>query len=199
MRRGRRRSRGPERVVNRWKAFWRGDGPRKPEAEDLGRRKRTACVAEPRGVNDLAIGGVRGWLRLAGGDNAIRMIQGDLAGSEQSVVRVRANRGLVAKLMAWWHRAARSVAEAITVSGKAKRCPSRSQTARSSAEGGVMPVDPRHWFGGGPLSREGGGVRRRGRPSCTSRSERHAARDDAGPALTAERDEGTGGPAGGTG
>lgn len=34
---------------------------------------------------------------------------------------------------------------------------------------------------------------------CTSRSERHAARDDAGPALTAERDEGTGGPAGGTG
>lgn len=53
-------------------------------------------MAEPRGVNDLAIGGVRGWLRLAGGDNAIRMIQGDLAGSEQSVVRVRASRE------GWW-------------------------------------------------------------------------------------------------
>jgi len=55
-------------------------------------------VAEPRLWNGLVIGGVRGWLRLAGGDNAIRMIQGDLAGSEQSVVRVRANRWLVAEI-----------------------------------------------------------------------------------------------------
>jgi hypothetical protein len=28
-------------------------------------------------------GGIRGWLRLAGGDNAIGMIWGDLVGSEQ--------------------------------------------------------------------------------------------------------------------
>ena len=31
--------------------------------------------------NGRTVGGVRGWLRLAGGDNAIGMIQGDLVGS----------------------------------------------------------------------------------------------------------------------
>lgn len=66
-------------------------GPRSSQGDSL-------CGRAPL-WNGLAIGGVRGWLRLAGGDNAIRMIQGDLAGSEQSVVRVRANRWLVAEIV----------------------------------------------------------------------------------------------------
>jgi hypothetical protein len=58
--------------VNRWKASWRGDDARNPEADDPGVLVGTAVPP----------GGVRGWLRLAGGDNAIGMIQGDLVGSE---------------------------------------------------------------------------------------------------------------------
>jgi len=56
--------------VNRWKAFWRGDVAGEAEAEDL-----PMTEERPGGW------GVRGWLRLAGGDNVIGMIQGDLVGS----------------------------------------------------------------------------------------------------------------------
>jgi hypothetical protein len=88
--------------------------------------------------------GGRWWLRLACGDNAIGMIRGDLVGSEQSTVRERARRNLVAggPGVARWLRAAWSVGGAITRRGKVNRCPPRSQTARSSAEGGVTPADP---------------------------------------------------------
>jgi hypothetical protein len=71
-------------------------------------------------------GGVRGWLRLAGGDNAIGMIRGDLVGSEQSEMRERASRWLVAggPGEARSLRAVRSVGDAITVSGKRQPKPS---------------------------------------------------------------------------
>lgn len=62
-----------------------------------------------------------------------------------------------------------------------------------------MPVDPRHWFGDGPLVREGGGVRRRGRPRRSLEASSTLPGVFRDQALTAERGEGTGGPAGGTG
>jgi hypothetical protein len=77
--------------VNRWKASCRGDRARNREADDPAVR---APCAE--GGTAVGGGGVRGWLRLAGGDNAIGMIWGDLVGSEQSEVRERASRWLAA-------------------------------------------------------------------------------------------------------
>ncbi len=69
-------------------------------------RSRNGCAGE----------GVRGWLRLAGGDNAIGMIWGDLVGSEQSEVRERASTSWWPVVQVWPGplRAARSVGDAIT-------------------------------------------------------------------------------------
>lgn len=72
------------------------------------------------------------------------MIRGDLAGSRAVFafdVRPREGRPVV---QVWPGRriGAGRVGDAITRVGKADRCSSRSQTARSSAEGGVMPADP---------------------------------------------------------
>jgi hypothetical protein len=64
--------------VNRWKASWWGDRARSREADDP-----VAWALAPKQERSFDDGGIRGWLRLAGGDNAIGMIWGDLGGSEQ--------------------------------------------------------------------------------------------------------------------
>lgn len=107
--------------VNRWKASWRGDVARRPEADDPAVRVRPTEAGTARGDGD-----VRGWLQLAGGDNAIGMIRGDLVGSELSEVREQTSEELVAggPQMAPSLRAARSVGDAITDNGKRQPTPS---------------------------------------------------------------------------
>jgi hypothetical protein len=101
--------------VNRWKASCRGDRARNREADDPA--VRAPCVE---GGTAVGGGGVRGWLRLAGGDNAIGMIQGDLVGSEQSVVTTTSTSSACGRCpgVARWFGSARLVGAAITRLGK---------------------------------------------------------------------------------
>jgi len=82
------------------------------------------------------------------GDIVDGVIQGDLAGSRQFSHPTPASFegprcGPVGGSMETGRRRYNPM-------GKADRCPPRSQTARSSAKGGVMPADPPRLWAGGP-------------------------------------------------
>ena len=84
-------------------------------------------------------------MAAARGEKVDGMIQGDLAGS-RVVLHDDARPGNPGwPVVRFWpgrRFGEERVGDAITPVGKADRCPPRSQTARSSDEGGVMPADP---------------------------------------------------------